>query len=93
MQKFMKLKKNIVLLGIMGSGKTTIGELLSKKINTEFVDIDKKIEEIEQLKIEQIFAIKGEDHFREIEYGIAQSYLEQKKNFKGYLSRWRSIFK
>ncbi len=82
MQKFMKLKKNIVLLGMMGSGKTTIGELLSKKINTQFIDIDKKIEEIEQLKIEQIFAIKGEDYFRKIEHDISQSYLKKNETFK-----------
>tara|TARA_B100001057_G_scaffold78261_1_gene73387 strand:- start:9790 stop:10326 length:537 start_codon:yes stop_codon:yes gene_type:complete len=82
MQKVMKTKKNIVLLGMMGSGKTTIGELLSKKIKSEFIDIDKKIEEIEQLKIEQIFAIKGEDYFRKIEHDITQSYLKINETLK-----------
>ena len=82
MQKVMKTKKNIVLLGMMGSGKTTIGELLSKKIKSEFIDIDKKIEEIEQLKIEQIFAIKGEDYLRKIEHDITQSYLKINETLK-----------
>ena len=39
----MKSKKNLVLLGMMGSGKSTIGSLISKKLNLEFIDIDKTI--------------------------------------------------
>ena len=63
----MKIKKKIVLIGMMGSGKSTIGALLSKKINMKFIDLDQKIEAIEKRTISQIFKLKGEKYFRTIE--------------------------
>ena len=47
----MNLKKNIVLSGMMGSGKSTIGAILSKKLKLDFIDIDKKIEINERKKL------------------------------------------
>ena len=67
----MKSKKNIVLIGMMGSGKSLIGKILSKKLNLNFVDIDQKIEEIEKITISDIFKNKGEKYFREIEKNIS----------------------
>ena len=58
----MKIKKKIVLIGMMGSGKSTIGALLSKKMNMKFIDIDSKIETIEKQTISQIFKLKGEKY-------------------------------
>ena len=72
----MKSKKNIVLIGMMGSGKSLIGKILSKKLNLNFVDIDKKIEEIENSTISDIFKNKGENYFREIEKNISIDYLK-----------------
>ena len=63
----MKLKKNLVLLGMMGSGKSTIGYLLSKSLDIEFCDIDLIIEKEVGCKIAEIFNREGESSFRKIE--------------------------
>ena len=60
----MEYKKNIVLIGMMGSGKSTIGRMLARKLNLNFIDIDSKIEKLENLKIKDIFEKKGEIFFR-----------------------------
>ena len=75
----MKIKKKIVLIGMMGSGKSTIGALLSKKINMKFIDLDSKIETIEKQTISQIFKLKGEKYFRAIETETILSLLNAKE--------------
>ena len=74
----MNLNKNIVLLGMMGSGKSTIGFLLSKKINCSFLDVDKFIEKETNLKIHDIFQKKGENYFRDIEEKITLKLIKSK---------------
>ena len=74
----MNLNKNIVLIGMMGSGKSTIGYLLSKNINFNFLDIDKHIEKETNLKINDIFQKKGEDYFRNLEEKITLKLLKGK---------------
>ena len=76
----MKSKKNIVLIGMMGSGKSSIGKILSKKLNIGFIDIDQKIEEVESLSISDIFKKNGENYFRKIEEKISLEYLKSEKN-------------
>ena len=71
----MEIKKNIVLLGMMGSGKSTIGSLLAKKLNSELMDIDKKIEKLENQRISRIFELKGEGYFRELEFNVTRKVL------------------
>ena len=66
----MEIKKNIVLLGMMGSGKSTIGSLIAKKLDVVLIDIDKKIEKMQNQKINQIFLQKGEAYFRELEFNV-----------------------
>ena len=63
----MKINKNLVLVGMMGSGKSLIGKILSKKLNFEFIDTDNIIEENEKKTISEIFKDNGEKYFRNIE--------------------------
>ena len=72
----MKSKKNIVLVGMMGSGKSSIGKLLSKKVDLDFIDIDKKIEEKERKTISEIFSKFGEIYFRNLEEQVSIDYLK-----------------
>ena len=64
------MKKNLVLIGMMGSGKSTIGKEISKKSTLKFKDTDKLIEIHEKMKIRDIFDEKGEKFFRSIEEKI-----------------------
>lgn len=70
--------KNIVLIGMPGSGKTTIGKELSKKLSMNFIDVDSYIEENENMSISSMFEI-SEEYFRRIE----SKYIEKisKLNF------------
>lgn len=62
---------NLVLTGFMGTGKTTVGRQVARKLGMEFVDTDEMIES-RHGPISQIFAERGEAEFREIERGIAR---------------------
>ena len=75
----MKSKENLVFLGMMGSGKSSIGSIVSKKLNIEFVDIDKEIEKKMGDTIFRIFEKKGEKYFRKIEELITLKILKKSK--------------
>jgi len=64
------LKKNLVLTGMMGVGKSTIGKRLARKLKLKFIDVDKIIEKKEKKTISEIFEIRGEEYFRKIEQKI-----------------------
>ncbi len=72
----MILKKNIVFLGMMGSGKSSIGYLISKKLNLVFVDVDNLIEEESGINISEIFKLKGENYFRNLEEKVTLKALK-----------------
>ena len=75
----MNSKENLVFLGMMGSGKSSIGSLVSKKLSIDFIDVDEQIEKKIGLKISKIFENKGEKYFREIEEIITLKSLKNKK--------------
>ena len=75
----MKLNKNLILVGMMASGKSTIGKLLAKRLNLKFFDTDFIIEKKTKMKISQIFEKKGEDKFRELERKITLNLLSKKQ--------------
>ena len=73
------MKKNLVLTGMMGVGKSTIGKKLAKRLKRKFVDIDKIIEIKEKNTIKEIFENKGENYFRKIEEKICLKILKFNK--------------
>ena len=75
----MNSKENLVFLGMMGSGKSSIGSLVSKKLNINFIDIDNEIEKRIGLKIPKIFEKRGEKYFRQIEEIETLKSLKNKK--------------
>ena len=79
----MILKKNLIFLGMMGSGKSTIGYLVSKKLNLAFIDIDNLIEEEIGIDISEIFKKKGESYFRNLEEKVT---LRALKSFNKVIS-------
>ena len=72
------MKKNLILTGMMGVGKSTIGMSLSKMLNMKFIDIDKMIEKEESLTVASIFKKKGEKYFRIKEKEICLKKLKDK---------------
>ena len=69
----------IILVGMMGAGKTTIGKLLSNQLAFNFIDLDRMIEEKSGVKINTIFEIEGEEGFREREYLALNEALAEEK--------------
>ena len=76
----MNSNKNLVFLGMMGSGKSSIGYLVSKKLNLPFMDIDNLIVKNTGMSILEIFNKKGEDYFRNQEEKITLKCLKKIKN-------------
>ena len=73
----MKSKENLVFVGMMGSGKSSIGFLIARQLKLQFIDIDKEIEKELGLSIKKIFETKGEDYFRKIEEKISLKKLNK----------------
>ena len=67
---------NIYLIGMMGSGKSTLGKTLSEKIQKPFIDLDSEIEKATGKSITEIFDIDGEEQFRKMETKQLKQYSE-----------------
>lgn len=74
----MKTVNNIVLIGMPGAGKTTVGEYLAKTLNFEFIDLDILISENEKMPITDIFKNKGEEYFRILETEFLKKLISEK---------------
>ena len=75
-------KINITLCGMMGSGKSTVGKILAKKLKYEFKDIDKIIEAKTNKSINRIFEEEGEKYFRDLEEKTTIEILENESDVK-----------
>ena len=64
---------------MMGSGKSTIGSLISKKLNVKFIDIDSVLQDVTKMKIVEIFEKKGENFFRNLEEKITLKLLNNNR--------------
>ncbi len=68
--------KRIILIGYMGAGKTTLGKVLARELNLEFIDLDWYIENRFHQSVNQLFATRGEEGFRRIERNMLHEVAE-----------------
>lgn len=73
--------ENIILIGYMGSGKTTVGRNIAKLKDYTFVDTDEMIVEQQQRSINEIFAADGEQAFRDMETALLRQLIDEKREF------------
>lgn len=83
------LKKTVVLVGMMGCGKTAVGRALAEKLAVPFLDSDHEIESAAQMSIAEIFERDGEDFFRDREHEVIRRLLD---NETGILSTGGGAF-
>ena len=74
------MNKSLVLTGMMGVGKSTIGRLVAKRLKVKFIDVDKNIEKYEKKSIKQIFEDNGESYFRKLEEKITIKTLKNNQS-------------
>lgn len=67
--------RNIILVGMMSSGKTTLGKKLARQLGYRFIDLDKQIEHDQGMDIPSLFSQKGEAYFREVESRILKQII------------------
>ena len=80
----MSREKCLYLIGFMGTGKSSIGRLLSRQLKRRFIDTDSVIEKQEGMTINEIFRVRGEASFRELEKRVLKE-LTEKYRSKGFV--------
>ena len=75
-KKKMNLTKPIVMVGLMGAGKTSVGRALARHLGIPFVDSDKEIEKISGCSVVDIFALYGEEEFRRVEEKVIERLID-----------------
>ena len=78
-----RIRRPIVLVGLMGVGKSTVGRRLASMLNTEFIDADDAIEDAAQMSIAEIFEQFGEEYFRDGERRVIARLIEDSAGAKG----------
>jgi len=71
----------VFLIGLPGSGKTTLGKQLAKNLKVNFIDLDLSIEKLEGKSVQEIFAEKKENYFRELESKTLKDFCSNKDEF------------
>jgi shikimate kinase len=71
----------IFLIGLPGSGKTTLAKQVAQQLNLPFLDLDKEIEKSNGKKVEEIFSEKGEPYFRKVEKAELEKFCQSTTNF------------
>ncbi|WP_284125174.1 shikimate kinase [Parerythrobacter aestuarii] len=74
-----RIDRPIVLVGLMGVGKSTVGRRLASLIGRDFIDADEEIEDAAQMSISEIFAEFGEEYFRDGERRVIARLMEEKQ--------------
>jgi shikimate kinase len=71
----------VFLVGMPGSGKSTLGKQLARKLGLAFVDLDHEIEKAENQRITEIFSNRGEDFFRQVESSFLKRWASSPEDF------------
>lgn len=71
----------IFLVGMPGSGKSTLGKQLAEALDVLFIDLDVEIEKQEKLPVPELFRLRGETYFRKVESSLLHQWAESNKSF------------